>query len=118
MALGQAMSGCVNIFNPSLLVFGGGVLRAGDLLLPGIRQAVLNLSTSLATRDLRIDITRPGETAGTIGPPSPSSTSSCVPTGSPGGPSATAAAAQRHGGQGSAVTPGRPSPDTRRLAAS
>jgi glucokinase-like ROK family protein len=65
--LGQAMSACVNFFNPSLLVFGGGVSRAGDLLLPGIRQAVLELSLPLATRNLRIDITRLGDTAGTIG---------------------------------------------------
>lgn len=65
--LGQAMSGCVNFFNPSLIVFGGGVSRAGDLLLPGIRQAVLELSLPLATRNLRIDITRLGEAAGTIG---------------------------------------------------
>ena len=65
--LGQAMSGCVNFFNPSLIVFGGGVARAGDLLLPGIRQAVLELSLPLATRNLRIDITRLGEAAGTIG---------------------------------------------------
>jgi hypothetical protein len=48
-------------------VFGGGVSRAGDLLLPGIRQAVLRLSIPLATRNLRIDITRLGDTAGTIG---------------------------------------------------
>jgi len=65
--LGQAMSGCVSFFNPSLLVFGGGVSRAGDLLLPGIRQAVLQLSIPLATRNLRIDLTRLGDTAGTIG---------------------------------------------------
>ena len=65
--LGQAMSGCVNFFNPSLVVFGGGVSRAGDLLLPGIRKAVLELSLPLATRNLRIDITRLDDTAGTIG---------------------------------------------------
>jgi glucokinase-like ROK family protein len=65
--LGQAMSGCVNFFNPALIVFGGGVSRAGDLLLPGIRQAVLELSLPLATRNLRINITRLGDTAGTIG---------------------------------------------------
>jgi len=65
--LGQAMAGCVNFFNPGLIVFGGGVSRAGDLLLPGIRQAVLELSLPLATRNLRIDITRLGDTAGTIG---------------------------------------------------
>jgi hypothetical protein len=61
------MSGCVNFFNPPLIVFGGGVSRAGHLLLPGIRQAVLKLSTPLASRNLRIDITRLRDTAGTIG---------------------------------------------------
>jgi hypothetical protein len=112
------MSGCVNFFNPSLVVFGGGVSRAGDLLLPGIRKAVLELSLPLATRNLRIDITRLDDTAGTIG-------------------AAFAVIDQllradrfswwaernrvARRGQGPAITPGRPSrdlPDTRRLAAS
>jgi glucokinase-like ROK family protein len=116
--LGKAMSGCVNFFNPSLVVFGGGVSRAGDLLLPGIRKAVLELSLPLATRNLRIDITRLDDTAGTIG-------------------AAFAVIDQllhadrfswwaernrvARRGQGPAITPGRPSrdlPDTRRLAAS
>jgi glucokinase-like ROK family protein len=118
--LGRAISGCVNFFNPSLIVFGGGVARAGDLLLPGIRQAVLELSLPLATRDLRIDITRLGDTAGTIG------AAFAVIDQLLRADRFTwwternrAAAAQRHGGQGPAIT--RPSgdlPGKRRLAVS
>lgn len=65
--LGMASSGVVNFFNPALLVFGGGAARAGDILLPGIRRSVLELSLPLATRSLQIEITRLGDRAGTAG---------------------------------------------------
>ena len=35
--IGQMLTGLVNFFNPSLLVIGGGVSGAGDLLLATIR---------------------------------------------------------------------------------
>ena len=120
--LGQAMSGCVNFFNPSLLVFGGGVSRAGDLLLPGIRQAVLRLSIPLATRNLRIDITRLGDTAGTIGAAFAVIDQLLRANRFDWWTERNrAAAAQRHDGQGAAISLGQPSrdlPGTRRLAAS
>lgn len=65
--IGKAMSGAVNFFNPRLIVFGGGVSQAGDILLPGIRQGVLELSLPLATRRLRIEITQLHDAAGTSG---------------------------------------------------
>lgn len=65
--IGKAMAGAVNFFNPRLIVFGGGVSRAGDILLPGIRQGVLELSLPLATRHLRIEITQLHDAAGTSG---------------------------------------------------
>lgn len=120
--LGQAMSGCVNFFNPSLIAFGGGVSRAGDLLLPGIRQAVLELSLPLATRNLRIEITRLDDTAGTIG------AAFAVIDQLLRADRFTwwternrATGVQRRGGRSRAIPPGRPSrdfPDTRRQAAS
>lgn len=65
--LGMASSGFVNFFNPALIVYGGGATRAGDLLLPGIRQTVLELSLPLATRSLQIDITHLGDRVATAG---------------------------------------------------
>ena len=46
------LAGIVNFFNPSLIVIGGGVAGAGDLLLATIRESVYRRSLPLATRDL------------------------------------------------------------------
>ncbi len=48
------LTGIVNFFNPSLVVIGGGVAGAGDLLLATIRQAIYRRSLPLATRDLTV----------------------------------------------------------------
>ena len=52
--VGQTLAQLVNFFNPSLIVVGGGVAEAGDVLLAAIRQSVYSRSLPLATRDLRI----------------------------------------------------------------
>lgn len=52
--VGQMLATLVNFYNPALVVIGGGVALAGDLLLASIRQAVYSRSLPLATRDLRI----------------------------------------------------------------
>ena len=44
----------VNFYNPSLIIIGGGVAEAGDLLLAAIRQVVYRKSLPLATRNLPI----------------------------------------------------------------
>lgn len=50
--VGRMLAGVVNFFNPSLIVIGGGVAGAGDLLLATIRESVYRRSLPLATRDL------------------------------------------------------------------
>jgi glucokinase-like ROK family protein len=50
--IGRMLAGIVNFFNPSLIVIGGGVAGAGDLLLATIRESVYRRSLPLATRDL------------------------------------------------------------------
>jgi glucokinase-like ROK family protein len=50
--IGQMLTGVVNFFNPSLVVIGGGVAGAGDLLLATIRQTIYSRSLPLSTRDL------------------------------------------------------------------
>jgi predicted NBD/HSP70 family sugar kinase len=65
--LGEVLSTCVNILNPSVIVVGGSIARAGEHLLAGVREVVYGQSTPLATRHLTITESRAGETGGVIG---------------------------------------------------
>jgi glucokinase-like ROK family protein len=65
--IGQMLTGVVNFFNPSLIVIGGGVAGAGDLLLATIRQAIYRRSLPLATRDLVVRRSALDGRAGVIG---------------------------------------------------
>jgi glucokinase-like ROK family protein len=52
--IGRVLAGVVNVFNPSLVVLGGGVAKAGDSLLASIRETIYARSTPLATRELLV----------------------------------------------------------------
>jgi predicted NBD/HSP70 family sugar kinase len=65
--IGQMLTGIVNFFNPSLIVIGGGVAGAGDLLLATIRQSIYRRSLPLATRDLTVRRSALDDRAGVIG---------------------------------------------------
>lgn len=52
--LGTAIAGLVNLFNPSMIVIGGGVSQIGDLLLEPIRRTVQKRSLRMASKRLRI----------------------------------------------------------------
>jgi glucokinase-like ROK family protein len=65
--IGQTLAGIVNFFNPSLIVIGGGVAGAGDLLLASIRETVYRRSLPLATRELVVQRSTLGELAGVTG---------------------------------------------------
>jgi glucokinase-like ROK family protein len=52
--VGETVATLVNFFNPSLVLLGGGVALAGDVILAAIREAVYRRSLPLATRELRI----------------------------------------------------------------
>lgn len=52
--LGIAIAGLVNLFNPSMVVVGGGVGQIGDLFLEPVRQAVRQRSLPAAARAARI----------------------------------------------------------------
>jgi glucokinase-like ROK family protein len=54
--LGQNLATLVSFFNPSLVLLGGKVAGAGDLLLAAVREGVYNRAPSQATRDLRINL--------------------------------------------------------------
>lgn len=53
--MGEVLAICVNLLNPSVIVVGGSLSRAGDQLLAGIRETVYGRSQPLATSRLRIE---------------------------------------------------------------
>jgi glucokinase-like ROK family protein len=65
--VGHVLASVVNVFNPSMVVIGGGVSQAGDHLLATIRENVYRRSLPLATRDLQVVQTALGPRAGVIG---------------------------------------------------
>ncbi len=62
--IGEVLASLVNFYNPDMIVIGGGVSKLGDILLSSIRQAVLNRSLPLATRNLDIVFSAIGPDAG------------------------------------------------------
>jgi glucokinase-like ROK family protein len=65
--VGHMLASVVNFFNPSLVVIGGGVAGAGDLLLATIRETVYRRSLPLATRELAVKRSELGDRAGVVG---------------------------------------------------
>jgi predicted NBD/HSP70 family sugar kinase len=65
--IGSSLATLVNAFDPSLVVVGGGVAQAGEILIAAMREALYRRSRSLATQDLRIVRSEMGKSAGLIG---------------------------------------------------
>ena len=65
--LGVAVSSYVNIFNPEVVVIGGGVMAAGDLLLEPIRRTVAARALPPSRDEVRIVMAEFGVEAGMIG---------------------------------------------------
>ncbi|NUT46664.1 MAG: ROK family protein, partial [Saccharothrix sp.] len=65
--IGEVLAACVSMVNPSLIVVGGDLAAAGEMLLAGVREAVYRRSLPLATQNLRIVPSRAGEVAGVLG---------------------------------------------------
>lgn len=65
--VGATLATVVAAHNPSLVVVGGGVAQAGEILVAAIREALYRRSRSLATRDLHIVRSEMGKTAGLVG---------------------------------------------------
>jgi glucokinase-like ROK family protein len=65
--VGRMLATLVNFYNPSLIIIGGGVANAGDLLLAAIRQVVYQRSLPLATRNLRMARSPLADRAGLVG---------------------------------------------------
>ena len=67
MHLGTAIASLVNLFNPSMVVVGGGVSQIGDLLLEPIRLTVQQRSLPVASRAVRITSALLGRRSSSLG---------------------------------------------------
>ena len=65
--IGAVLASLVNLLNPSVIVIGGSIARAGEQLIAGIRETVYRRSIPLATQHLTIVESRSDETAGVAG---------------------------------------------------
>jgi len=65
--VGESLAPLVNLLNPSLIVLGGSAAQSGDILLAAVREGVYRQSHPLVTRDLRIERSRMGASAGLFG---------------------------------------------------
>jgi glucokinase len=65
--LGVAIASLVNIFNPEVVVIGGGVIAAGELLLGPAREEMLARALPPSRDEVRIVAARFGVEAGMIG---------------------------------------------------
>src|SRR4051794_35685174 len=66
-ALGVGIANLVNIFNPQVVVIGGGVIAAGELLLAPAREVLLERALSPGKDVVRVEAARFGPEAGMIG---------------------------------------------------
>jgi glucokinase len=65
--LGAGLVGLVNVFNPELIVIGGGAVAAGELLLGAAREVVAERALPPARDVVRIEPAQFGDEAGMIG---------------------------------------------------
>ena len=64
--IGEVLAGCVNFFNPGVIVIGGDVGQTTEVL-AGAREVTIQRSLPLATGDLDIVASRLGDRAGVVG---------------------------------------------------
>jgi glucokinase-like ROK family protein len=65
--LGVALAGLVNLFNPGMVVVGGGIAQIGDLFLQPVRNAVMRRSLPAAARTVKITTAVLGHRSSSIG---------------------------------------------------
>lgn len=66
-ALGVGLSNVVNIFDPEVIVLGGGVVQAGEPFLGPARDRLHEMTAAQRRRPMRIDVTSLKEDAGLLG---------------------------------------------------
>jgi predicted NBD/HSP70 family sugar kinase len=65
--IGEVLTTCVSLINPSAIVIGGALAQAGEHLIAGVREVVYTRSMPLATEHLQITQSRVGADAGVLG---------------------------------------------------
>ncbi|MBN2289468.1 MAG: ROK family protein [Candidatus Glassbacteria bacterium] len=65
--LGIAVVNLINVLNPSLIVFGGSMMKAGDLLLEPVERMVRTRALKHAAENLRLEVSGLGEYIAAIG---------------------------------------------------
>jgi glucokinase len=65
--LALAVAGLIAVVDPQIVVLGGGLMQAGDLLLEPIRSNALTWTQPVAAARVRIERTTLGEDAGLLG---------------------------------------------------
>jgi len=65
--LGLGVAGLISVLNPAMVVLGGGLMQAGNLLFERIRRNALRWTQPVAARRTRMEMTILGEDAGLLG---------------------------------------------------
>ena len=65
--IGEVLTVCIGVLNPSVVVIGGSMAAAGEHLLAGIREVVYRTCMPLATEHLTLVQSRAGSDAGILG---------------------------------------------------
>lgn len=65
--MGEVLTACVSLINPSVIVIGGSMAQAGEQLIAGMREVVYTRSMPLATQYLQIVPSSAGPNAGVLG---------------------------------------------------
>lgn len=65
--LAMGVANIVSILNPEMIVLGGGLFQAGQLLLEPVKREFVRWAQPLAARSVRLELSRLGEDAGLYG---------------------------------------------------
>jgi glucokinase len=65
--LAMGVANVISILDPQMVVLGGGLMQAADLLLEPLRQEVLEWAQPVAVQKSRIERSQLGEDAGLLG---------------------------------------------------
>ncbi|HET8928384.1 MAG TPA: ROK family transcriptional regulator [Microbacterium sp.] len=65
--IGEVLTACVSLMNPSVIAIGGSMARVGEHLIAGVREIVYTRSTPLATERLAIVHSAAADRAGVLG---------------------------------------------------
>jgi predicted NBD/HSP70 family sugar kinase len=65
--IGEVLTTCVSLVNPSVIAIGGSMARVGEHLIAGVREVVYTRSTPLATEHLSIVQSATAEKSGVLG---------------------------------------------------